>query len=158
GVAVLQRRDDFAPLRRARLNDRPGFTALANPVAGVERQAAFNLLGFRGVALVTALYQHRANLLLEERELFLRGFVGVPAALRGLRLCQRRQHEDHHTGEESERGSGTVHHGNSTPKSLISASAAERPFQLNPKLSARYALSSIFPRRRGECRVNPRFG
>ena len=49
--------------------------ALADAVAGVEQEPALDLLRFGRVALVALLHQHRANLLLEERDLLLRRLV-----------------------------------------------------------------------------------
>jgi hypothetical protein len=111
-VLVPQRLDEEAPVRVARDDGRSGDAALANTVAGVEQELAPHLLRLGRVALVAGVRQHRADLLLEERELLLGRLVGEPGRSGRLRGGRVTPTQDRHEGEADD---GEPGHGESPP-------------------------------------------
>ena len=78
---LLDGLDEQALLGVAGDEGRAVVAALAEPFAGVQGQAAANLLGALGVAAVALADQHGADVLLEEGELFRRRLAGLGRGL-----------------------------------------------------------------------------
>ena len=77
-------------LGMSRLDHRPGFAAFQDRLPAVQPQAAFELLGLGGVALITILRQQRADLRLEEGDV-----LGAEGGSRGAD-CPRDDPARHH--------------------------------------------------------------